>query len=211
MQSSGCLRGQIIAWLPKSGARWQNHLKSILKKEMRANISRLLLTAYVDDFLLPGPEAEHAAFWEKLSKHVKLEDIAGLGRFLGRCHEIHDIHGQKTFVFSMPDYVRSTCELYESLPGSKKLKPAPTPFVNEGSLSPDDDESRGELAANASKILMKALWVARLARPDLLKPITALARHVQSWSTNCDRQLHRLMCYMLATPDLKLTGYINIP
>ena len=146
-----------------------------------------------------------------MCKHVKLEDISGLGRFLGRYHEIHQVDGVNTLAFSMPDYVRSTCELYESLPGSKKLKPAPTPFVNEGSLSPDDDESKGELAANASKILMEALWVARLARPDLLKPITALARHVQSWSTNCDKQLYRLMCYMHATPDLKLTGRVNDP
>ena len=114
-----------------------------------------------------------------------------------------------TFVFSMPDYVRSTCELYESLPGSKKLKTVPTPFVPDGSLCPDDDDSQGELSANASKILMKALWVARLARPDLLKPITALARHVQSWTRNCDKQLYRLICYMFSTPDLKLTGYIH--
>jgi hypothetical protein len=111
----------------------------------------------------------------------------------------------------MPDYVRSTCELYESLPGSKKLKSAPTPFVNEGSLNPEDDESKGELTINASKILMKALWVARLARPDLLKPITALARNVQSWSINCDKQLYRLMCYMHSTPDLKLAGFVNDP
>jgi hypothetical protein len=92
---------------------------------------------------------------------------------------------------------------------SKKLKAAPTPLVNGGSLCPDDDESRGELAANASRILMKALWVARLARPDLLKPITALARHVQSWSVNCDKQLYRLICYMYSTPNLKLTGHVG--
>ena len=58
---------------------------------------------------------------------------------------------------------------------------------------------------------MKALWVARLARPDLLKPITALARHVQSWTRNCDKQLYRLICYMHSTPELKLTGSINDP
>ena len=58
---------------------------------------------------------------------------------------------------------------------------------------------------------MKALWVARLARPDLLKPITALARHVQSWTRNCDKQLFRFICYMHSTPDLKLSGYINDP
>ena len=58
---------------------------------------------------------------------------------------------------------------------------------------------------------MKALWVARLARPDLLKPITALARHVQSWTINCDKQLYRLMCYMHSTSDMKLTGHIGDP
>ena len=58
---------------------------------------------------------------------------------------------------------------------------------------------------------MKALWVARLARPDLLKPIATLARHVQAWSKNCDKQLYRLMCYMHSTPHVKLTGHINDP
>ena len=164
---------------------------------------------YVDDFLLSGPDKEHTPFWEELCKHVQLEDISGLGRFLGRYHEIREIQGKQTFVFSMPDYVRSTCDLYLSLPGSKPLKSAPTPFVNEGSLIAADDEDRGELADNASKVLMKALWVARLARPDLLKPITALARHVQSWTRNCDKQLYRLICYMHSTPELKLTGSIN--
>ena len=56
---------------------------------------------------------------------------------------------------------------------------------------------------------MKALWYARLARPDILKPITALARHIQKWSINCDKQLYRLMCYMHSTPDLKLCGSVN--
>ena len=55
----------------------------------------------------------------------------------------------------MPDYVRSTCDLYLSLPGSKPLKSAPTPFVNEGSLIAADDEDRGELADNASKVLIQ--------------------------------------------------------
>ena len=208
---------------PESGAHWQNHLEEILKTETKAEVmtghqstyfipeSKLLLTVYVDDFLVSGPEHAHEPFWNKLSRHVKLEDIAGLGRFLGRYHEVLTVDNQRVLAFAMPDYVRSACELYEAMPGAKKLKPAPTPFVNEGSLCPDDDESKGELAENASRILMKGLWVARLARPDLLKPITALARHVQSWSKNCDKQLHRLMCYMSATPDLKLTGRVGDP
>ena len=206
---------------PESGAHWQNHLEDILKSKMNAEVmtghqstyffptSKLLLTVYVDDFLVSGPEDAHDSFWQELSKHVKLEDISGLGRFLGRYHEVLTEGSEKLFAFAMPDYVKSACELHEAMPGSKKLKPAPTPFVNEGSLVPDDDESRGELTDNASRVLMKCLWVARLARPDLLKPITALARHVQSWTVNCDKQLYRLMCYMSATTDLKLTGRVN--
>ena len=147
----------------------QDHLEAILKDVMKAvpldghqssyffHTSKLLLTAYVDDFLLSGPDKEHTPFWEELCKHASLEDISGLGRY----HEIREIQGKKTFVFSMPDYVRSTCDLYLSLPGSTPLKSAPTPFVNEGSLIAADDEDRGELADNASKVLMKALWVAR--------------------------------------------------
>ena len=206
---------------PESGAHWQNHLEIILKIKMGAEVmeghqstyffpsTRLLLTAYVDDFLLSGPADAHDLFWSQLSEHVKLEEISGLGRFLGRYHEIQTIDNKKVFVFSMPDYVKSACELYESMPGSRKLKPAPTPFVNEGSLCAADDQERGELSDNACRVLMKCLWVARLARPDLLKPITALARFVQSWSRNCDKQLYRLMCYMSSTPDLKLVGRVN--
>jgi hypothetical protein len=111
----------------------------------------------------------------------------------------------------MTDYVKSACELYEAMPGSKKLQHAPTPFVNDGSLVPDDDDIKGELSDNACRVLMKCLWVARLARPDLLKPITALARFVQAWSKNCDKQLYRMMCYMHSTPDLKLTGRVADP
>ena len=42
---------------------------------------------------------------------------------------------------------------------------------------------------------MKNLWAGRLARPDIVKPITALATKVQKWTKNCDRMLYRLMCY----------------
>ena len=40
---------------------------------------------------------------------------------------------------------------------------------------------------------MKALWLGRLARPDIVKPIRDLATHVQKWSRNHDKQLHRLV------------------
>ena len=84
---------------------------------------------------------------------------------------------------------QQTVDLYLSIAGPQKLRHAPTPFCPEGSLVPSDDDVKGELAPNASKILMKALWLGRLARPDIVKPIGDLATHVQKWSRNHDKQL----------------------
>ena len=95
----------------------------------------------------------------------------------------------------MVDYAQQTVDLYLSIKGHQKLKHAPTPSCPEGSLVPSDDDVKGELAANACKILMKALWLGRLARPDIVKPIGDLATHVQKWSRSHDKQLHRLMNY----------------
>ena len=132
----------------------------------------MLLTVYVDDFLLSGPEGEHERFWEELGKLIDLEDIGGLGRFLGRHHEIVEYDGGPAVSFNMSDYVKSACDLYTSFPGSKPLRFASTPYVSEGSLVASDDDIKGELAPNACKVLMKDLWVARLARPELTKAIT---------------------------------------
>ena len=56
---------------------------------------------------------------------------------------------------------------------------------------------------------MKALWFARLARPDCLRPIFHLATKVSCWTRNDDRKLYRLMCYISSTLDLQLTGYVR--
>ena len=46
-----------------------------------------MLTVYVDDLLLSGPEKEHQATWEKIkSADIKLGDVEPLNRFLGRMH-----------------------------------------------------------------------------------------------------------------------------
>ena len=84
-----------------------------------------------------------------------------------------------------------------------------TPFVAEGSLNPDEDEITGTLAPVACKVLMKALWLARLARPDILKPIGDLASNVQKWSRNHDRQLLRLIQYLVGTCNHRLVGTVQ--
>ena len=57
------------------------------------------------------------------------------------------------------------------------------------------------LAPMAAKFLMKVFYAARVCRPDLLRAITSLACTMTKWSADCDRRLHRLMCYVKGTVD----------
>ena len=75
--------------LPDAGAHWERHLEKIIAT-MGGGIvpeflssyffpeTRLLLTAYVDDFTLSGPSANHAEFWRRLREDVELEQETGL-------------------------------------------------------------------------------------------------------------------------------------
>ena len=67
----------------------------------------------------------------------------------------------------------------------------------------------GQLSADASKVLMKVLYAARMARPDLLRAVCALASEVTRWNRACDKKLYRLMCYVHHTADLVLEGFVG--
>ena len=56
---------------------------------------------------------------------------------------------------------------------------------------------------------MKALWLGRLSRPDIIKPINDLATKVQSWSRGDDKRLLRLIQYIDSTPQYRLVGTIQ--
>ena len=56
---------------------------------------------------------------------------------------------------------------------------------------------------------MKVLYGARMARFDLLRAVCALACCVTKWDTNCDRKLHRLMCYINSTLHYRQVGWVS--
>lgn len=76
-------------------------------------------------------------------------------------------------------------------------------------MAPSDENVKGELAPNACKMLIKALWLGRLARPDIVKPINALATKVQTWTRAEDKKVHRFICYINSTPHYRLAGTIH--
>ena len=80
--------------------------------------------------------------------------------------------------------------------------------MNDRRLTVNDWECRGSLSHQASKILMKTLWCARLSRLDLSKAIADLARRLTVWSRADDMRLHRLMSYLYGSNDFCLQGKI---
>ena len=70
-------------------------------------------------------------------------------------------------------------------------------------------EDRGRLAPVAARILMKTLYSARNAQPDVLKAVTHLACFFTKWTYLCDRRLHRLVCHIHSACNYRLLGWIG--
>ena len=92
--------------------------------------TRLLLTTYVDNFLLSGPAEHHASLWAALGDvqngGVEIEDIGALSRFLERHHDIVLLKDETEGVAAnVGHYVRAACKRY-TIPGVKTLKYAST-------------------------------------------------------------------------------------
>ena len=76
-----------------------------------------------------------------------------------------------------------------------------------GPSNPQDGE--GMLQPLAASILMKLLYVARMARYDLLRPVCRLATFVTKWTPECDKRIFKLMCYVQSTLHYRMTGFVG--
>jgi hypothetical protein len=78
-----------------------------------------------------------------------------------------------------------------------------------GTYDPDSPipEPCGVLRPIASRILMEILYAARMCRCDLLCAVCGLASCISKWTKQCDRDLHRVICYINATRYRKIIGW----
>ncbi|WP_288993063.1 polyprotein of Ty1/Copia retrotransposon, partial [uncultured Marinobacter sp.] len=95
----------------------------------------------------------------------------------------------------------SSTEASSSRPTGKKKYKKPTEEV--------DEQNRGKLQSIAARVLMKLLYCARMARFDLLRPVCHLACHVSKWTSECDKRLHRLICYVNSTLHRRMLGWVG--
>ena len=114
--------------------------------------------------------------------------------------------------YDMRDFLVSCvdryCELAKVDP--KLLKHVATPFHDNRVARPTEEgEPQGKLQPIASRVLMKILFAARMARWDLLRATQSLASRVTKWSRDCDTALHRLVCYINSSLDIRMQGFIG--
>ena len=111
----------------------------------------------------------------------------------------------------MSGHVRASVERYLELSGKhvSSLKAVTTPCLDDHMLDPEDEDVRGVLSEQCCKIVLKALYVARFNRTDILWTVNILARNVTKWTMNDDKRLHRLMWYMHHTEDLEMQCWIG--
>ena len=65
------------------------------------------------------------------------------------------------------------------------------------------------MADESAKIVLKALWPARIGRPEILWAVNALARNVTKWTTADDKRLLRLISYMWHTKNHVQVCYVG--
>ena len=64
-------------------------------------------------------------------------------------------------------------------------------------------KSVGELSKVCSQIVLKCLYLARIGRPDIPRPMNKLARSITKWTKACDKRLDRLISHIHHTCEYK--------
>ena len=182
------LRRPLYGW-SRSGNIWEGHLDAQLKsikhdgsngKDVWKNVPEwpqtywkigskgkpIILTVYVDDFILGGPGSSDE--WPSIQKVVDVTEPTDVGRVLG-VHHHFDTHGTLSeTTFDMTGYIHQSVDLYNSLDGSKTW-----PLKNNVHYpwwEPTQHEIEtlgtqpGVFGPHSASLLMKALYCGRMVR-----------------------------------------------
>ena len=155
----------------------------------------------------PGTHRKKSAA-KRLAREQRFTSMENLNVERGGCME----KPVNIVQYNMKNFLESCVDAYCQLAkvDISSLKRASTPFHDNKVAKPkEDDEKSGRLQSIASKVLMKILFAARMARYDLLRATQALASRVTKWSEDCDVGLHRLVSYINSTLDLTMQSFIG--
>ena len=61
----------------------------------------------------------------------------------------------------------------------------------------------------AARVIMKIMYAARMARPDLIRTISFLARFLTKWNEQMDKRLQRLRSYIHHSYSYRMYAYMG--
>ena len=104
----------------------------------------------------------------------------------------------RSYQYEMCGHAEACVDRYLELSKMKErdLKRVETPCIDDHQLNADDFKTPGKLTSVAARIVLKALYLARIGRPDALWAVNTLAREVTRWTVACDKRLLRLISYL---------------
>ena len=108
------------------------------------------------------------------------------------------------YCYEMFGHVHQTVDRYLELSGRPRESlntKAATPCIDDHLIPAEEFDVKGHLSPIAARVVLKALYVARIARYDFMWTVNMLAREVTRWTQACDRRLHRLVQYMHQTAE----------
>ena len=203
---------------PESGAIWQIHLDVRLRalgwepipelpSSYRHKEHEALLVVYVDDLLMASHKSHMQGLWAEIDTAVDFaEEHAPLDRFLGTYFSNSESGNVISTKISMDEFMHSAYREFEKETGCV-LTPASTPYTYAEPI-PEDKDPPGKLASLSAKYLMKVLYGARMARPDLVTCITKMASFVSKWRKSHDSMLVRLLSYVKYSASWGLLGKV---
>ena len=210
---------------PESGAIWEKHLGSVLRDmgwEAAEGISgvwtkpcnqkgqKACLVVYVDDLLLCAPKEFGEKFWRALERRVDFKDKESpLSRYLGANHQWEMKRGMMTMTVNMRGYIKSAVEKFSSDWG-RPFRDVGSPYLADHLWSTDDDDTPGTLASSAASHVATLLFLARMARPDVLPAVVRLTRFVTKWRRIHDGALVRIFAYLRATEAEVMTYRVRV-
>jgi len=177
------------------------------------SVSGAVLVVYVDDLLLLSHEHETAKLWQQIEKVIKFsEPPSPIGRYLGAHYNFVRDGEVSSLSIDMHDFLQSAVSAFDNDLAAlgvsdrrMRLSPVDTPYLTEELIGPEDEPSGLLSGCNASH-LMRVMFAARTARPDLTPAIVRLSRYITKWRARHDRALVRLFSYIRSTLELTLTG-----
>ena len=114
--------------------------------------------------------------------------------------------------FSMESFVEECVDRYYKVAGAPKLKDYDSPYLD---VQPSEyleaaNQGDGHFKKEAASLVMSAMYMARMSRPDALTVCCELSGHLHRWSPISDKKLVHYFGYLQATKSMALHGTVAV-